>query len=933
VIRWFAIAVFVSAVVGGQTVPNLRSAGPVDTATTTVSGFVFVDYDRDGIADPGERSDSIVGGITVDIVDGDGTEIRLETGIDGAFQVGLSGLPGLEARIAFDTPQGYQPSFAQQFGVTRPEGRTAVQFVDTSTPRSDVIFGIVPDSSCPVDPSGVGGPSASSPDGNPNSVAGKLWTTCFVDGARGAGAGARDVLVAANYDATGWDAGTGEFGGHVDVEHLGTQTQLGSIWGVAYDEWDGVLYTSAVVKRHSSLGPEGVDGLYWFAVGEDRTDLSATPIGLDSLSPPDAPSFGDDPSNCPVDGAGTGYDYGSFSATASGLGGVWDCRDLGFSLGAADGLDGDDGHNYDWWAFDRTGRYGIGDIDTTPDGNRLLVMNATADTLFVYDITSTRPVYQQHFEVADPGCRGGKLEAWATTALDSEAALIGVTCTASESEETGDLTSHIVRLDLTTGGQSVLASVNYDYTHGPGWSVQPGPSGGDFQPWLAPVGADQIPTLPVVTDVAAVVFLESLEAYVYANGWDYHQPLLSNIEVDPFDGSLVLGVMDRWAMMTGVFNCDLDPTTEGCGFSFPAPPIANYDGIAGDDAVARYTAGIIGYVAGDVLRMCNTAGPGSQPRFVLEGGVGCDPSGFSPAFEVPFGGGPAGTSEWYWNDQAFVDLQTENAHPEAAQGGLFIGDRSHDVVYTAMNPTETFGAGLSRDSNRDGSHQNGLQIFRSDLERRDGTTFKSAGLGDVEGCAIPLEIGNHVWFDKNVNGKRDPDERPIAGITVDLINDSNAVVATTISDRNGNYFFGTVDGLLPNTAYEVEFSTSELTETDDFGISRGELRETVNDVGVAEDRDSDVINNRIVFTTGDPGHNDHTLDAGFGPASELPDRVGLDSRDAPDIELPPGANPALSRNDPAEDRHVLRTVGIVLASLLLMIVILFFTLRWSWNRE
>lgn len=875
-----------------------------------ITGIVFVDYDRDGRLDPGERSDPALAGLSVVVHTERGSSVVALTASDGSFAVAVDRGPAL---IEFETPVGYRPTFSQTFGTAPAESATAVQSVEVTTSPTEVRYGIVPDSSCPVDPAGVGGPSVQSPDGNPNSPAGKVWVACFVDGARRAVGGPQDVLVGANYDATGWSPSNPDtgFGGNIEVEHIGTLPDLGSVWGVAYDEWDGVLYTSAAIKRHSELGPAGVDGLYWFDVGPDGTNLTPTSIDLESLSPADAPGFGADPVDCPLAENGASYDYDSFTTEASGLGDRWDCRDLGFQTVG--------GQNYDWWAFDRTGRAGIGDIDVTPDGDRLLVMNASADTVFVYDITGSTPAYLRHLSIRDPGCDAAEFEAWATTAVDAQTAFIGVTCTASSSGDLDDLASHVVALDVDSGEQTVVASVAYDYTHGPGWTTQPGPNQGAYQPWLALNGSALVPALPELANAAGIVYHDFLDAYGYANGWDYAQPLLSDIEVDPFDGSLVLAVTDRWAMMTGVFNCDLDPRTNGCGFEFPAPPVDDYDGEPGDDAVAGYTAGIIGYVAGDLLRMCNTADGDARPRYSLEGGPGCDPSVFSPTFEPPYGGGPAGAIEWYWNDQAFETVQTENAHPEAAQGAVYLRDRRDDVVYTAMNPLETFGAGLSWDSNTDGSHDNGFQLYRTDLDDRDGTAFKSAGLGDVEGCSIPLEVGNHIWFDANANGIREPGERPIPGVRVDLVNAATDVfVTSTMSDEHGDFFFGSADGLLPNTDYVFEFSSSELTDTGGLGVSRSELRETISDAGPSDVLDSDLRDGRLLFTTGAPGNNDHSLDAGFGPASELGDAFALEIREND------GDGGSLS---------ALRIALFVFVILAIIVVALIFSLRWSWNRD
>jgi hypothetical protein len=174
-----------------------------------------------------------------------------------------------------------------------------------------------------------------------------------------------------------------------------------------------------------------------------------------------------------------------------------------------------------------------------------------------------------------------------------------------------------------------------------------------------------------------------------------------------------------------------------------------------------------------------------------------------------------------------------------------------------------------------------------------------------------------VWFDENVNGRRDPDESPIAGIRVDLLDaESAAVIATTITDDEGNYYFGTAQGLRARTNYMLGFGLSDDTNTDGLGVSPKDLRETIVDPTIGDDLDSDVVDGRIRFRTGDPGENDHTLDAGFGPAEALPDAAGLADLDAGD--------------DGGVSTWTI--VGFALLSVLIGGALVI-SLRWSWNRE
>lgn len=65
----------------------------------------------------------------------------------------------------------------------------------------------------------------------------------------------------------------------------------------------------------------------------------------------------------------------------------------------------------------------------------------------------------------------------------------------------------------------------------------------------------------------------------------------------------------------------------------------------------------------------------------------------------------------------------------------------------------------------------------------------AANLRQDFGFFRPLSIGNFVWDDANNNGKLDVGEQGIAGVTVELLNSSGAVIAGTVTGSSGNYLF------------------------------------------------------------------------------------------------------------------------------------------------
>src|SRR5207253_3074108 len=67
-------------------------------------------------------------------------------------------------------------------------------------------------------------------------------------------------------------------------------------------------------------------------------------------------------------------------------------------------------------------------------------------------------------------------------------------------------------------------------------------------------------------------------------------------------------------------------------------------------------------------------------------------------------------------------------------------------------------------------------------------------------------VGDRVWLDSNGNGVQDTGEAGINGVTVQLLNAANAVVATTVTSGDGNYTFNNLAG----GSYTVRIVTSTL---------------------------------------------------------------------------------------------------------------------------
>jgi len=113
-------------------------------------------------------------------------------------------------------------------------------------------------------------------------------------------------------------------------------------------------------------------------------------------------------------------------------------------------------------------------------------------------------------------------------------------------------------------------------------------------------------------------------------------------------------------------------------------------------------------------------------------------------------------------------------------------------------------------------------------------------------------IGSHVWYDENRNGLQDKNEFGVPAVKVTLYDESNNLVSTTTSDKNGLYQFR---DLLP-ARYHVGFSELPVG----YEIT---VQNVQNDTKDSEDSDADVLTGETVVTILSEGENDVTWDMGI----------------------------------------------------------------------
>ncbi|MBK8465355.1 MAG: hypothetical protein IPL32_05945 [Chloracidobacterium sp.] len=352
----------------------------------------------------------------------------------------------------------------------------------------------------------------------------------------------------------------------------------------------------------------------------------------------------------------------------------------------------------------------------------------------------------------------------------------------------------------------------------------------------------------------------------------YSQPMLTDIAFD--NGNMILGFRDRLSDQVGN-GTQSNPS---------------------DASTDKYQP----RAAGDVIRACGT--PNS---WTLESNGRCSSSGSAPqnVMEGPGGG------EFYYGDsydlaESFVSPSVTisgkgSNHDDIGNGGVEQLPGAPDVIISSINPIGNIAnvihdGGLRWLSNSTGNYTKGYRLFNGLGD--DGNIFgKAGGTGGslvILSDPAPIELGNRVWRDLNNNGVQDPNESGIDKVTVRLYQGST-LVGTAVTDTNGEYYFvsstvadsntndniGQVNGgILYNTSYQIRLDKSSDYSS---GALSGLILTTANQTSQlgnddASDSDASNVTNPagspsgtfpvISLTTGNPGANDHTFEAGFRSA-------------------------------------------------------------------
>jgi hypothetical protein len=623
-----AITVAIAALTGGQA--WLETSDPVSAqATSTITGTVYRDAAINGSL---SLTDTGIEGVTVSAYDSAGTKVaNASTAADGTYTLTFTNLHLGTVRVEFETPEGLQPSIVSGGSLS------SIQFVEPGS--TGVNYGVFdPASDCSL----------------------LVTHVCFREGPLSVSSGAR-VLGLSPFSpqatSTGLpkavgDPGNNAFGQVIPnevpglISTVGTKGQLGATWGVAFDRSSGLLWNSAVIRRHLSLASQGIGGLYVL----DRSGTLVKTFDLEALGldlRPSATTLGINAAY--ADGSGKVV-FSDVNRDITGITTTDTTSVTGVTYGARTKI----AESRDIPGFAAVGKAGIGDIDISTDGNYLFVSNLNTRSVHRFTIGvdgAGNPTLSAHTSWnLDDGytCATGTgpLRGWGLDPQADGTVIAGGVCTnetATPGPNVGPGLGVILRLDPAKSGAAawtMLTTVDFSYEHVYDYCKTSAMTC-SWKSW---------------TDNFAAIKANS--TFSASQLW-WTQPIIMDLATLA-DGSFALGINDRFSYMSSDNNyAPLDQRDPGY---------------------------ITGYTAGGLRLLCKTAS-----GWVQESGGSCVDTSYVSSR----------TDSFFRND-------FQGAHPATSMGGLAYANGV--LAYAAMDAASYFTSGIRWVSATNGDQVNALTI-------------------------------------------------------------------------------------------------------------------------------------------------------------------------------------------------------------------------------
>ncbi|MBK8956528.1 MAG: gliding motility-associated C-terminal domain-containing protein [Saprospiraceae bacterium] len=733
---------------------------PLCAGSDFIGGKVFSDYNNNGIQ---ESSENGISGIEVRLYN-DAKQLYgiTRTGTNGLWAIGNLN-PGQNLRIEyqidpilFDANPG-------------SDNKTRTQIAHVGTCNNDL--GIYQITSL-IDP-------------NPWMV-----STCFAKCNalnRASPAFNEPTLVANLYNTTEGGPRTGPNGNY----YLASAGETGSVWGLSFQKSSRQLFSGAFLKRNASLGPGGLGAIY-------KTDLNGF-----LPNPPFR--------------AGYRY-YGNTSIL------------LNFdSFGIPTGNEATLVRNlplnplqasHDTAAFDKIGKWGLGDIDINESEDTLYAVNLFNRSLIsialgnplVLPVTANRI---QEIPIPDPGCSdAGDWRPWGLK-YHQGVLYVGGVCSAESTNNPDDLKAVVYA--YKDGNFNNVVSFDLNYVKG----FLNSNYCSTFRPW-------------------------NRNFYYYFIGADVvcgPVPVLSDIEFDS-DGNMIVSLGDRYGYQTG--GRDYGTNTR--------------DGVV-----------YISFAGGDNLKLFHLKG-----SYLLEQNA---TAGFHTTLGVNNNQGVCG-GEFYFQDGFYSHQESTlgalAAHPSYNTIVATLMDPANIWSNGWSQLDNSLGSKRVNYNIFTGEYGTfGKAAGLGDIELLIGSST-SKGIG--------VSIGNYIWSDRDQDGVQDPNENSLAAVEVLLFKNDTLLRQTQTDTNGLYYFQGLdpyteyVIQIGRDTHYvNGEFIHNYIPYATTMYHSRINFGNSENDSDASKNLPlPPVYQNKIAlnYLTGKDGENNFSIDFGLFPCDQnIPDTL------------------------------------------------------------
>ncbi len=757
---------------------------PIARASGAIAGSIFQDYNANGLRDVGTPSSAVddgVRGVTVSAIDASGavvaTTVSAANGLYTLSSPALTALAsGTALRIEFTAlPKRFEPA---PFG---PQSDTTVQFVTTTAQGlSNVNVGLlIPANFC---------------QNNPGVV-----TNCYIKGDQvTAPDDVEPVLVSVNYDATGNFRAKPALAAQIKTTAIARQ--VGTTYGLGYQRSSRSLFASAYLKRRAGFGPGGAGMIYRIAADGTVTQW----LDVAQLLSPADPAL--------ITGPIPARTYAGPQAKV----------DIGIRSIIS--------------------KRSFGDMDISEDDTKLYIVNLFTRELFEIPVgpdgsapTAAGQIKRYAIPAPNPdpvNCAADDVRPFGLGELNG-AVYIGTVCSAEStpSEPWNDTffgaagagryntpeawraATGVGTVQFGGAGPPVPRGIYRDLDYSNTWTsgeTFTDTNGNKF--WDSGDPSKLHAYVQMLPAGGGAIGTESVHDY----GLQYPRDCLVASNPQRIDDSGTLN--GRTVRCRGGNYAEWRAWADEASSANPEPLLSDIAFDHGDMIIGmrdRWTDRNPGFSGGDILRSAGND-PLEPTSWTQEsnGTVGTRTSG-----GVNNGEGP-NNGEFYFRDnflgKASGTYIPAGIHSEISGGGLAQVAGFNDVMVSSYDsldeqtdpiitppPAESGlvnSGGLIRLSNLDGTKVAAVNIY-DDRDPFDaslvGSNFgKANGIGSVESMcdAAPIEVGNRVWLDTNKNGVQDAGEAALGGVTVRLYDENNQLIATVITDANGNYIFSSYIG-------------------------------------------------------------------------------------------------------------------------------------------